>query len=148
MTHTQNQQHNFRSRTGRWENASAWCTPPLCFSPMPLQAQSSLLILKPAVGRSLLFISPSGSGDMLYSISSLSDFSSTALPLPRMLANIFHWSETLFIQLIKLTVHLLCSVSTPILPSSELGLAVLLGRVILVILDNQIGLVIDQYSFH
>lgn len=120
----------------------------MVFQPDATSGSSSFLILKAAMGRSLLFISRSGSGDTFYSISSLSDFSSPALPLPRMLANIFHWSETLFIQLIKLMVHLLCSVSTPILPSSELALAVLLGRVIVVVLDNQIGLVIYQYPFH
>lgn len=31
------------------------------------------------------------------------------IPFSRILANIFHWSETLFIQLMELTVHLLCS---------------------------------------
>lgn len=105
---------------------------------MPHQTEVLLLILKLPVRGNFLPVFSYGSGDMLYSISHF-DFSSQALPLPWILANIFHWSETLFTQLIKLTVHLPCSVSPPVLPSSWLAMVILLGRIISVIQYNQIG---------
>lgn len=96
-------QHDSKSCAGWWKHTPRSC--PFRYASAGYLMRFKLTLI---MGGAFCLFPPLSLGTC-YVTNSSSDILSKALPLPWILANIFHWSETLFIQLIELTVHLLCS---------------------------------------
>lgn len=107
MTQTQHQQ-DFKSRAGWWH--PILMPLPWCFRRVPTSSDSAEPCAHHGSWGGSFASFPALSLGTCYVPSAASLlFWLKPFPLLWKLANIFHWSETLFIQLIKLTVHLLCS---------------------------------------